>query len=76
MHYQLQNTKDITNYFHLIIYRSKGDKLVGRALNSIKPGSLQESILSAAREVNDLEEREEAKKKRQALPEKNKKRYS
>ena len=60
---------NITNYFH----PSEGDKLDGRVLNSAMPRASQASILSAVREMNNLEEREYVKKKRQALPVKIKK---
>ena len=60
---------DIINYFHPF----EGDKLHGRTLNSTMPRASQASMLSAAREVNYLEEREYVKKKRQALPVKIKK---
>ena len=60
---------DITNYFH----PSERDKLDDRVLNSTTPGASQISILSATREMNSLEYREEVKKKTQVLPEKFKK---
>ena len=50
---------DITNYYCL----SEGDKLNGRALNLTMPGASQGSTLSAAREISNLEERGEVKRK-------------
>ena len=50
---------DITNYYCL----SEGDKLNGRALNLTMPGASQGSTLSAAREMSNLEERGEVKRK-------------
>lgn len=50
---------DITNYYCL----SEGDKLNGRALNLRMPGASQGSTLSAAREMSNLEERGEVKRK-------------
>ena len=58
---------DLTNCF---LPSSEGDKLDGRALNSTMSGDSKASILSAEREVNNLKEREEVKKKKQVLPEK------
>ena len=57
--YYLQNIMDITNYYCL----SEGDKLNGRALNLTMPGASQGSTLSAAREMSNLEERGEVKRK-------------
>ena len=42
-------------------------------VNSTTPGASQISILSATKEMNNLEKSEEAKKKRQVFPEKIKK---
>ena len=58
MHYHLQNTINITNYFR----PSEGDKLDGSAMNSTTPGASQASKLSAMKEMNNLEEREEGNK--------------
>ena len=60
---------DIMKYFSI----STNDKLDGRALNTSIPGSSSSSVLSAARELNSLQEQQEQKKKRQVLPEKIKK---
>ena len=64
INYSLQNTVDITNYF---------SHLKGRALNSTTPGASHVSILNAAREVNNLGEREMVKEKMRVLPDKIKK---
>ena len=45
---------DFTNYLH----PSEGDKLDGCALNSTLPSGSQVSVLGAAREMNNLKERE------------------
>ena len=44
IHYYLQNTMDITNYF----WPSEEDKFHGRALNSTTRRASEASILSAA----------------------------
>ena len=59
---------DITKYF-----LKANEKLDGRPLNVSIPGSSSASILSASRELNELEEKKETKSKRQILPEKVKK---
>ena len=51
--YYLHKTMNITNYFH----PSESDSLDSRAWNSTMPRASQTSILSAAREMNYLEER-------------------
>eukprot|EP00794_Sanderia_malayensis_P010317 gene10317-11388_t len=60
---------DVTKYFT----KTTNDKMDGRALNASIPGSSSSSVLSAARELNTLQEKQEEKKKRQVLPEKIKK---
>ena len=67
IHYYLQKTMDIAKYF----CPSEGGRLDESALNSKMPGALHASVLSAAREMNKLEEREKIKKKIQVLPENN-----
>ncbi len=42
----------------------------GRALNASIPGSSSSLVLSAARELKTLQEKQEEKKKRRVLPEK------
>ena len=59
---------DITKYF-----KKSDDKLDGRVLNSFVPCSSISSALSAAREMNSVQEEQYRKKKRQVLPEKVKK---
>ena len=54
---------NVINYFHLF----EGNKLDGPILNPTMSRASQASILSAAREMNSLEEREYDKKKGQAL---------
>ena len=64
INYYWHKIMDITNYLH----PSEGDKLDGHALNSTMPRASQASILCAAREMNNPEELEKVKKKRQVLP--------
>ena len=59
---------DIRKYF-----KKSNDKLHGRVLNSFVPCSSTFSVLSAAREMNSVQEEQDWKKKRQVLPEKVKK---
>ena len=59
---------DITKYF-----KKSNDKLDGRVLNSFVPCSSTSSVLSAAREMNSVQEEQDRKKKRQSLPKKVKK---
>ena len=59
---------DITKYF-----KKSNDKLDGRVLNSFVPCSSTSSVLSAAGEMNSVQEEQDHKKKRQVLPEKVKK---
>ena len=60
---------DITKYF-----KKSNDKLDGRVLNSFVPCSSTSSVLSAAREMNSVQEEQDRKKKRRhVLPEKVKK---
>ena len=59
---------DITKYF-----KKSNDKLDGRVLNSFVPCSSTSSVLSAAREMNRVQEEQDWKKKIQVLPEKVKK---
>ena len=59
---------DITKYF-----KKSNDKLDGRVLNSFVPCSSTSSVLSAAREMDSVQEERDRKKKRQVLPEKGKK---
>ena len=59
---------DMTKYF-----KKSDDKLDGRVLNSFVPCSSTSSVLSAAREINSVQEEQDRKKKRQVLPEKVKK---
>ena len=59
---------DITKYL-----KKSSDKLDGRVLNSFVPCSSTSSVLSAAREMNSMQEKQDRKKKRQVLPEKVKK---
>ena len=56
---------DITKCFG----KSMIDDLDGSALNISIQGSSSSSVLSAARELNSLQEQQEQKKKRQVLPE-------
>ena len=60
---------DITKFF----LPTENDKLDGRALNSSKFEASTSSQTSAGRELNNLQEKEQVKKKRQVLPEKIKK---
>ena len=55
---------DITKYF-----KKSNDKLDGRVLNSFVPCSSTSSVLSAAREMNSVQEEQDREKKRQVLPE-------
>ena len=59
---------DITKYF-----KKSNDKLDGRVLSSFVPCSSTSSVLSAAREMNRVQEEQDWKKKIQVLPEKVKK---
>ena len=59
---------DMTKYF-----KKSDDKLDGRVLNSFVPCSSTSSVLSAAREMNSVQEEQDREKKRQVLPEKVKK---
>ena len=59
---------DITKYF-----KKSDDKLDGCVLNSFVPCSSTSSVLSAAREMNSVQEEQDRKKKRQSLPKKVKK---
>ena len=59
---------DITKYF-----KKSNDKLDGRVLSSFVPCSSTSLVLSAAREMNRVQEEQDWKKKIQVLPEKVKK---
>ena len=59
---------DITKYF-----KKSNDKLNGHVLNYFVPCSSTPSVLSAAREMNSVQEEQNCKKKRQLLPKKVKK---
>ena len=54
-------------------FKKSNDKLDGRVLNSFVPCSFTSSVLSAAREMNSVQEEQDRKKKRHVLPEKIKK---
>ena len=54
-------------------FKESNDKLDGRVLNSFVPCSSTSSVLSAAGEMNSVQEEQDHKKKRQVLPEKVKK---
>ena len=60
---------DITKYF----LQASKDKLDGRPLNVSIPGCSSATTLSAARELNELQQEKDTKNKRQILPEKIKK---
>ena len=59
---------DIKKYF-----KKSNDKLDGCVLNFFVPCSSTSSVLSAAREINSVQEEQDQKKKRQVLHEKVKK---
>ena len=64
----LEKNMDIKKYF-----KKSNNKLDGRVLSSFVPCSSTSSVLSAARELNSVQEEQDRKKKRQVLLEKIKK---
>ena len=55
---------DITKYF-----KKSNNQLNSHVLNSFVPRSSTSSVLSAARKMNNVQEEQDRKKKRQVLPE-------
>ena len=60
----LEKNVDVTKYF-----KKSNDQLDGRVLSYFVPCSSTSSVLSAAREMNSVQEGQDLKKKRQVLPE-------
>ena len=54
-------------------FKNSNDKLDGRVLNSFVPCCSTSAVLSAARDMNSVQEEQGRKKKRQILPKKVKK---